>query len=143
MEKQRNMDTESRHAQELNDLKEQHECELTKAKDQLTKMHENEKWQLNQSLENLRSEYMDYRQQSTVSKQEADDKLSQLVSEMNNSEEARNEIKQRLAQVKNTWPSWVENLGKELLIIAISFRREIWYRVLRATGWKNMKHWKR
>ncbi|SAM02365.1 hypothetical protein [Absidia glauca] len=100
-EKQRNQDMESRHAQELRDLKEQHECELAKAKDQLTDMHQNEKWQLNQALENLRSEYMDYRQQTTVSKQEADEKLGQLVSEMNNSEEARNEIKQRLAQARD------------------------------------------
>jgi FtsZ-binding cell division protein ZapB len=55
---------------------------------------------------------MDYRQQTTASKQEADEKLGQLVSEMNNSEEARNEIKQRLAQVKNARPSWIKSMAR-------------------------------
>ncbi|ORZ15638.1 hypothetical protein BCR42DRAFT_40665 [Absidia repens] len=99
-EKQSKSDMEARHRQELLEMQERHEKELAKSKAQLEISHNNEKSLLNQALEEIRSEYMEYRKQTSVSKKEADDKLNELVSEMNNSEEARNEIKQRLAQVK-------------------------------------------
>ncbi|CAO3584643.1 unnamed protein product [Absidia cylindrospora] len=118
-EKQSKSDMEARHRQELLEMQDRHEKELAKSKTQLEISHNNEKSLLNQALEEIRSEYMEYRQQTSVSKKEADDKLNELVSEMNNSEEARNEIKQRLAQARdmvsraeNDWMEKQEALEK-------------------------------
>ncbi|CAO3586538.1 unnamed protein product [Absidia cylindrospora] len=93
-------DMDNRHHQEIMELKERHEHETVQSRKQLETSHKNEISLLNKALEELRSEYMDYRQQTYASKQEADDKLNQLMSEMNNSEESRNEIKQKLAQAR-------------------------------------------
>ncbi|KAI8084749.1 autophagy-related protein 11-domain-containing protein [Halteromyces radiatus] len=109
----------TRHEQELLELKETHKKELAMAIQHVEDNHKVEKSKLEKALETLRQEYMDYRQETTASKQEADEKWNQLVSEMNNSEEARNEIKQRLAQARdmvsraeNDWMEKQEALEK-------------------------------
>ncbi|ORZ16485.1 hypothetical protein BCR42DRAFT_451423 [Absidia repens] len=99
-EKKIKSDMDNRHHQEIMELKERHEYEMAQSKKQLEISHKNEISLLSKALEELRSEYTAYRQQTSTSKQEADDKLNQLVTEMNNSEEARNEIKQKLAQAR-------------------------------------------
>ncbi|KAI9308908.1 hypothetical protein BJ944DRAFT_155288, partial [Cunninghamella echinulata] len=99
-EREQNNKLVEQHQQEVSELKEKHANELEELRKQLNEykqISDNDgevKSKLNQDLIDLRNEHESY-------KKEAEDKLQQVLAEMNDTEGARDEIKQRLAQTRD------------------------------------------